>query len=152
MGEEEKMSKNNRNKKYNNASKQGKSSTFGKLMISVMVLGIVLLIFINYALPMLKESASKVVADKTVDLITENAEKIAEGNPEIKQFLENMSEEDKETVSEIISEHTDAETVSEVIGYVNSGDKESLIEYATQNLSPEEISTLMELYGKYSEY
>ena len=62
-----------------------------------------------------------------------------------------MSDEDRETVREIVAEHMDAETATEVIGYVNDGDKEGLMNYAIENLSPEEISRLIEIYGKYSD-
>ena len=151
MGAKEKMSKNNRKKVYNKSQKHDKNGAFGRLMISIIILGVVVLLFINVALPILKESAKKAVAEKTVDILTENIDKIAEGNPEIKEALEALSEEDRETVTEIIAEHMDTETAGEVMEYVNEGDKEGLMQYAIEKLSPEELSKLSELYGKYSD-
>ena len=145
------MSKNNRKKVYKNRDKVGKSGAFGKLMLSIIILGIVILLFINVALPIIKEEAKSKIAEKTVDVITDNVDKIAGDNPEVKEMMESLSEEDKETVTEIISEHMDTETVTEVMEYVNEGDKEGLINYAVENLSPEEISELMEIYGRYGE-
>lgn len=151
MGEKIKMSKNNRKKVYKNSAKQDKNGAFGRLMISIIVLGSVVLLFINVALPILKDSAKKVVAEKTVDILTENVDKIAEEHPEVKEALESLSDEDRETVTEIVAEHLDTETAGEVMEYVNEGDKEGLMQYAIENLSPEELSKLAEIYGKYSE-
>ena len=145
------MSKNNRKKVYKNSAKQDKNGAFGRLMISIIVLGSVVLLFINVALPILKDSAKKVVAEKTVDILTENVDKIAEEHPEVKEALESLSDEDRETVTEIVAEHLDTETAGEVMEYVNEGDKEGLMQYAIENLSPEELSKLAEIYGKYSE-
>ncbi len=145
------MSKNNRKKVYTKSRKQDKSGTFGRLMVSIIVLGVVVLLFINYALPIIKEQTKKVVADKTVDAVTENIDKIAADNPEIQQVVDKMTEEDKEKVKEIVAEHVDSETVTEVMEYVNNGDEQGLMEYAVENLSPEEISELMDLYNKYTE-
>ena len=62
-----------------------------------------------------------------------------------------MSEEDKEVVTEIVENHMDAESVTEVMGYVSEGDKDGLMRYAAENLTPEEIAKLAEMYGKYGE-
>ena len=144
------MSKNNRKKVYNDGAKADKNSTFGKVMITVIILGIVAWLFITYALPGVKKKTAEVAADKTIDIITDNAEKISGGNPEVAEMLESLSEQDKETVKKIMSDHMDAETVTEVMGYVKDGDKEALIDYAQENLSPLEIAELLKIYGKYA--
>ncbi len=145
------MSKNNRKNVYRNGGNAGKNSTFGKVMISIIIIGIVFLIFINYVYPVVKKKVSEVAAQKTVEIITDNVDKIAGDNPEVSQFIESISEEDKEKVTQIISEHMDAETVTEVMGYVKDGDKNALIDYAQENLSPSEIAELMQIYGKYAQ-
>ena len=145
------MSKNNRNKAYRNGANKQKNSGFGRLMMSLVILGVVALLFINYALPMLKGSVKKAAAEKTVDILTENAVKVAGEDSEVAQILENMSEEDKEVVTEIVENHMDAESVTEVMGYVSEGDKDGLMRYAAENLTPEEIAKLAEMYGKYGE-
>ena len=144
------MSKDNRKTVNTKNGKPSKNTGFGRLMFSLVVLGVVILLFINYALPLLKKEAAHVAAEKTVDIITKNPEKIAGDNQEVKKVLESMSDEDKEVVTEIIENHMDAETATEIMGYVNDGDKAALMEYATENLSAEEIMELMEMYGKYS--
>ena len=128
------MSKNNRKKVYKNRDRVGKNGAFGKFMLSIIILGIVILLFINVALPIIKEEAKSKIAEKTVDVITDNVDKIAGDNPEVKEIMESLSDEDKETVTEIISEHMDTETVTEVMEYVNEGDKDGLINYAVENL------------------
>ena len=150
VGELEKMSKNNRKKVYKKPAKQGNNSTFGKAMITIIVLGIVFLLFYNYGYPMLKKTIKRAAAQKTMDVITENVEKIAGNNPQVAEVLESLTEEDKEAVAEIIENHLDAESVGEVMGYVSEGDEEALIKYASENLTQEEISDLLELYGKYA--
>ena len=144
------MSKNKRKNVYHQNKKEDKNSAFGHLMISIIILGVVVLLFINVALPIIKEGTKKIVAEKTVDLIEDNIDKIAADHPEVKEALESLSEEDRETVTEIIADHIDTETAGEVMEYVNEGDKDGLMEYAVENLSPEEISKLAEIYGRYS--
>lgn len=144
------MSKNSRKKVNRKAAKARKNSAFGRLMLSLVILGTVILLFINVALPMLKSSVKHAAAEKTVDMITDNADKIAGENSEVAQVLENMSDEDKEVVTQIVENHMDPEEVAEVTGYINDGDKDALMKYAVENLSPEELAQLAELYGKYS--
>ncbi len=151
LGEVQKMSKDNRKKVNTKTQKAEKNSTFGKVMITIIVLGIVILLFYNFVFPKVKKSVSHIAAEKAVDVITKNAEKVAETNPEVARVLESMTEEDKEVVTEIIENHIDAGAATEIMGYVQDGDKDALMDYATENLSPEEIAELMKLYGKYAQ-
>ena len=154
MGALENMSKNNRKKVNKKKKEYDPNGAFGRFMLAMIILGIVILLFINVALPIVKEKFKKAAAEKTVDILSENIEKIAGDSPEAQKLtetLENMSEEDRETVTEIVAEHMDAETVSEVMEYVTDGDQQGLVEYATENLSPEEVMELMEIYGKYAD-
>ena len=146
------MSKNNRKNVNKKPAKRHKNSAFGRLMLSLVTLGTVILLFINIALPMLKDSVKHAAAEKTVDIITEHADKIAADNPKVAEAIENMSEEDKEVVTQIVENHMDPEEVAEVTGYINDGDKEGLMKYAVENLTPEELAQLAELYSKYSEW
>ncbi|MBO4457335.1 MAG: hypothetical protein J5802_06435 [Butyrivibrio sp.] len=115
-----------------------------------MVICIVLILFVKFAFPMIVKKTKKAAADKAVDIMYENIDKIAGDNPEVKEALESISEEDKEKVSEILAEHMDANTMTEVAGYVNNNDQEGLVEYATENFSPEELAEFKDLYEKYS--
>ena len=146
------MSKNNRNSVNSKTKKPSKNTAFGKLMCSLVILGVVLLLFINFALPLLKKEVSHMAAEKTVDIITQNADKIAGDNQEVKKVIESMSDEDKEVVTEIIENHMDAKTATEVMGYVNDGDKEALMKYAAENLTAEETLELINIAGKYADF
>ncbi len=145
------MSKNNRKKVYRNGSNPEKNTAFGKVMISIIIIGIVILLFINFVLPVVKKKVANVAAQKTVEILSDNIEKISGENPEVAKMIESLSEEDKETVTRIISDHMDAGTVTEVMEYVKDGDKDALIDYAQENLSPSEVSELLNIYGKYAE-
>lgn len=142
------MSKESENKKYKNGSNPGKKGTFEKIMISIIAVGIVILLLINYAFPYIKSKTKQVAADKAVDVIIDNADKVSGGNEQVQEILENLSDEDKEKVSEILENHMDQETISEVMEYVKEGDQESLLKYAAENLTLEEMTELMEIYDK----
>ncbi len=81
-----------------------------------------------------------------------------EGNSEVSsaqkkanEVLKSMSEEDRETVTDIITENLTPSTMNDVSEYIESGDKEGLMDYAEENLSEEDYEKLKELYKKYSE-
>ena len=67
------------------------------------------------------------------------------------EVLKSMSEEDRETVTDIITENMTPSTINEVSEYIESKDKEGLMNYAKENLSDEDYEKLQELYKKYSE-
>ncbi|MDC7293864.1 MULTISPECIES: hypothetical protein [unclassified Butyrivibrio] len=144
------MSKNKRNTvKYDTAGPD-RSAAMARLVFTMIVLCVVIMIFIKVAVPMIAQKTKKAAAEKTVEVITQNAEIIAGDNEEVKEAIQNMSEEDKETLTEIVEDHMDAETVSEVMGYVEKKDKEGLMKYASENLSEEEIIKLIGIYSKYA--
>ena len=67
----------------------------------------------------------------------------------VKEVVDSMSPEDKETVTEIIAENVTMDSMSDVQSYISSGDSEGLMEYAKDNLSEEEQKELMEIMSKY---
>ena len=66
-----------------------------------------------------------------------------------KEIYDTMSEEDKDTVTEIIANNVSLDSISEVQSYVNSEDASGLMEYAEENLSKEEIKELTDIMSKY---
>ncbi len=68
---------------------------------------------------------------------------------QVKEIAESMSEEDKDTVTEIIASNVSLDSVSQVQSYVSSGDTEGLMEYAEENLSEEELQELKDIMSKY---
>ena len=66
-----------------------------------------------------------------------------------KEIFDSMSEEDKDTVTEIIANNVSLDSISEVQSYVNSEDASGLMEYAEENLSEEELKELEDIMSKY---
>lgn len=67
----------------------------------------------------------------------------------VKEVVESMSPEDKDTVTEIIAENVTLDSMTEVQSYISNGDSEGLMEYAKDNLTEEEQKELMEIMAKY---
>ena len=86
---------------------------------------------------------TKAIVSEALDTYAENA------TGKTKEIYESMSEEDKDTVTEIIANNVSIDSVSEVQSYVNSGDTNGLMEYAKDNLSEEEVQELTEIMSKY---
>ncbi len=80
------------------------------------------------------------------------SETVTQNVSQAEDFYESMDTQDQETVETIVSNHTEinAETISQVTEYVNSGDTAALKEYASNQLSEEEQEQLKELYLKYA--
>ena len=87
---------------------------------------------------------TKAIVSEAMDTYIKNS-----SNETIKELGESMSEEDKDTVTEIIASNVSIETIPEVQSYISSGDKEGLMEYAEDNFSEEEIAELKEIMSKY---
>ena len=93
-----------------------------------------------------KKSANPI----TKAIVSEALDSYAEQSTgKTKEIYESMSEEDKDTVTEIIANNVSLDSVSEVQSYVNSGDTNGLMEYAKDNLSEEEVKELTEIMSKY---
>jgi hypothetical protein len=144
------MSKNKRDKVKYDTTGNDKSGALVRLIFTLIVLCVAAMIFIRLLAPTVKHEAKKIAAEKTVDVITEKIDTIAADNPEVKEIVNNLSEEDKQVVTDIITEHMDTETMSEVMEYVGNKDKEGLMKYAKENLSEEELEQLIDIFGKAS--
>ena len=93
-----------------------------------------------------KKSANPI----TKAIVSEALDSYAEQSTgKTKEIYESMSEEDKDTVTEIIANNVSLDSVSEVQSYVNSGDASGLIDYAEENLSEEELEELKDIMSKY---
>ena len=57
-----------------------------------------------------------------------------------------MTEEDKEAVTDIITENVIPSTVNEISPYIEAGDTEGFMTYAEENLSEEDYEKIRELY------
>ncbi len=65
------------------------------------------------------------------------------------KIYDSMSEEDQETVNQIVEDKVNAGTISEVSGYLKNQDTEGLKEYVKESFSEQEIQQMKDLYNKY---
>ena len=75
---------------------------------------------------------------------------IEKSDGKVKEIGESMSEEDKDTVTEIIANNVELEDIPEVQSYISNGDTAGLMGYAQENLSSEEQAELAEIMLKYA--
>ncbi len=75
---------------------------------------------------------------------------IKKSDGKVKEIADTMTEEDKDTVSEIIANNVELEDIPEVQSYISNGDAAGLMEYAQDNLSSEEQAELTEIMLKYA--
>ncbi|WP_024867215.1 hypothetical protein [Butyrivibrio sp. FCS014] len=87
---------------------------------------------------------TKAIVSKTLDTYIENT-----SNDKVKEIAESMTEEDKDTVTEIIANNVNVEDIPEVQSYISSGDTQGMLEYAQDNLSDEEVEQLKDIMSKY---
>ena len=87
---------------------------------------------------------TKAIVGEAMDTYIKNT-----SNEQVKEIAESMSEEDKDTVTEIIANNVSLDSIPEVQSYISGGDKEGLMEYAQDNFSEEEVEELKEIMSKY---
>ena len=93
-----------------------------------------------------KKSANPIKKAIVSEALDSYAEK---SSGKTKEIFDSMSEEDKDTVTEIIANNVSLDSVTEVQSYVNSEDASGLMEYAKENLSEEELKELENIMSKY---
>ncbi len=79
--------------------------------------------------------------------ISSDASAIAGVNAQ--EILDIMSDTDRETVDQIITNHMSAETMKEATSYITSGDTAGLKQFAKDTLTASEMEQIRELYKKY---
>ena len=121
---------------------------FQKFIVFLIAIVIILLVGYFVALPKIKTKAAGVVAEKLLESqISSDASAIAGVNAQ--EILDAMSDTDRETVDQIISNHMSAETMKEATSYITSGDTAGLKQYAKDTLTASEMEQIRELYNKY---
>ena len=88
---------------------------------------------------------TKAIVGEAMDTYIKNS-----SNEKVQEIAESMSEEDKDTVTEIIANNVSLDAIPEVQSYISGGDKEGLMEYAKDNFSEEEIAELKDIMSKYT--
>ena len=109
---------------------------------------IILLVGYFVALPKIKTKATGIVAEKLLESqITSDTSAIAGVNAQ--EILDAMSDTDRATVDQIITNHMSADTMKEASSYITSGDTAGLKQYAKDTLTASELEQIKELYNKY---
>ncbi|WP_022769767.1 hypothetical protein [Butyrivibrio sp. NC2007] len=133
------------------------AKAFGITLFVVLLIGVIFLVGRNSIMKDVKATQEQATTTKTSTanpitkaIVSEALDTYAENaTGKTKEIYESMSEEDKDTVAEIIANNVSIDSVSEVQSYVNSGDANGLMEYAKDNLSEEEVKELTEIMSKY---
>ena len=133
------------------------AKAFGITLFVVLLIGVIFLVGRNSIMKDVKATQEQATTTKTSTanpitkaIVSEALDTYAENaTGKTKEIYESMSEEDKDTGTEIIANNVSIDSVSEVQSYVNSGDTNGLMEYAKENLSEEEVKELTEIMSKY---
>ena len=86
------------------------------------------------------------VAEKTITSIAEQA---GVDSSVANEIYDSMSEEDQNTVQDLIESHADADTIQKATQMYTDGDTSGLKDLAESELSDEEQQELVDLYQKY---
>ena len=125
-----------------------KRHRFQKLIVFLIAIVIILLIGYFVALPKIKTKAANVVAEKLLESqISSDDSAIAGVNAQ--GILDAMSDTDRATVDQIITNHMSADTIKEASSYITSGDTAGLKQFAKDTLTASEMEQIKELYNKY---
>ena len=94
-----------------------------------------------------KEKVTLAVAEK---MIEEQVQNDSTGQLQNAQDIYNsMSEEDKQTVNDMIESQVSPQTISDVSKYAKDQDKEGLKQYVKEKFTESEIRQMKDLYNKY---
>lgn len=125
-----------------------KRHRFQKFIVFLFAIVIILLVSYFVALPKIKTKATGIVAEKLLESqITSDTSAIAGVNAQ--EILDAMSDTDRATVDQIITNHMSADTMKEASSYISSGDTAGLKQYAKDTLTASELEQIKELYNKY---
>lgn len=125
-----------------------KRHRFQKFIVFLFAIVIILLVSYFVALPKIKAKATGIVAEKLLESqITSDTSAIAGVNAQ--EILDAMSDTDRATVDQIITNHMSADTMKEASSYITSGDTAGLKQYAKDTLTASELEQIKELYNKY---
>lgn len=125
-----------------------KRHRFQKFIVFLFAIVIILLVSYFVALPKIKTKATGIVAEKLLESqITSDTSAIAGANAQ--EILDAMSDTDRATVDQIITNHMSADTMKEASSYITSGDTAGLKQYAKDTLTASELEQIKELYNKY---
>lgn len=125
-----------------------KRHRFQKFIVFLFAIVIILLVSYFVALPKIKTKATGIVAEKLLESqITSDTSAIAGVNAQ--EILDAMSDTDRATVDQIITNHMSADAMKEASSYITSADTAGLKQFAKDTLTASELEQIKELYNKY---
>lgn len=125
-----------------------KRHRFQKFIVFLFAIVIILLVSYFVALPKIKTKATGIVAEKLLESqITSDTSAFAGVNAQ--EILDAMSDTDRATVDQIITNHMSADAMKEASSYITSGDTAGLKQFAKDTLTASELEQIKELYNKY---
>lgn len=120
----------------------------GKTLWAVLLIAIAIVLAVSFVA--YDEVKERVVSAMMEKVFEDQAANDPTGQAQNAQNIyNNMSDEDKETVNQLIEDKVSPETISNVSNYVKNQDKEGLKQYISQEFTPEEIQQIKDLYQKY---
>lgn len=124
------------------AEKKQKKNTGLKVILVILIAAIIGLFgYSRIKTKVVKQAAEVVVRDQLKNYgITDS---------QIDSVLNQIDEQDQETITNIVSDHVSVSSIQEVQKYVASGDLQGLTEYAESELSDTEKQELTDLAAKY---
>lgn len=124
------------------AEKKQKKNTGLKVILVILIAAIIGLFgYSRIKTKVVKQAAEVVVRDQLKNYgITDS---------QIDSVLNQIDEQDQETITNIVSDHVSVSSIQEVQKYVASGDLQGLAEYAESELSDTEKQELIDLAVKY---
>lgn len=124
------------------AEKKQKKNTGLKVILVILIAAIIGLFgYSSIKTKVVKQAAEVVVRDQLKNYgITDS---------QIDSVLNQIDEQDQETITNIVSDHVSVSSIQEVQKYVASGDLQGLAEYAESELSDTEKQELTDLAVKY---
>lgn len=98
------------------------------------------------------DSIKKKVVTEIAETIVEEAVKQYGGDTaeDIQNIIDSVEEEDKEKVTEILTDNLSLDSIGDVQSYIANNDARGLLEYAQDKLTAEEYSELTGIFEKYS--
>lgn len=96
----------------------------------------------------IREKAVSVIGNQVIE---KAAESMGIPADQADQILNSMSAEDRQTVTDIISEHLDTNTLSQAQQYLKDGDLAGAKQFAENKLSEEEKAELKDIAVKYAD-
>lgn len=132
--------------------RRNKTNPFAKLIqfvLILVILGIIIFIFKTAVWDsILKKKAINYAVSNVIEQLAASSG-VSVTSKEVEEVLNSMDKEDQETLTNIIEDNVDSQTLSTISSYVSNGDMKSAANYVKDNLSEENIEDLQELYDKY---